>query len=593
MASNTALNIAVLDPDTYKSSLIAYLSGLPQYSGYNFQGENWNVLLDVLARNTFLRSFYTNMAISETFLGSAQLRDNIISRANELGYIPSSMSSSVTSASITLNTNGLTNFTIPAGTRFNGVNSNGNFVFTTSNVYFQTSSNGTYNFANVQLYEGTYTSDVFNVDYSVENQLFTISNPSIDTSSLSITVYEDNGANATVYQQATDLFNLDADSTVYYLQGAANSQYQVYFGDDVLSYLPQNGAVVKATYRVCSGPGADGIGTLALLDNLGAFNGGVANGIVITPNDITSGGANAEGTASIKLNAPLSFQTQGRAVTDIDYRTLILNEFPAVGDCYAYGGSITPTQVLYGYVIIPAVTVAGNPLTQTLKNQILSYIDNLDVIHPFTKIADANTLFIDVTSTLHVNFNLTTNQPDYYQTQAINTIASFSNTSLQKFNTPLRFSQLTTQIDDIDDIAIISNETSLQVKRDIPLTFNVNNALAFSFSNPVSNVFSDPFIANNQTTIITDTINSVANGTLFIVTLNGANNIINYNAVGTVNYANGDINVPLLNPQALSTQNNSSFFFYASPQNKDIYGGQGDIIKIDTVSGITVNIANN
>jgi hypothetical protein len=593
LASNTQLNIAVLDPDTYKQSLITYLSGLPQYSGYNFQGENWNVLLDVLARNTFLRSFYTNMAVSESFLGSAQLRDNIVSRATELGYIPSSMSSSVTSANIAIQTNGLQNFTIPAGTRFNALNSNGNFVFTTSNVYFQTSSTGSYNFNNVELYEGTYTTDVFNVDYSVDNQLFTISNPSIDTSSLKVTVYEDNGANATVYQQATNLFNLEANSTVYFVQGTANNQYQFYFGDDVLSYLPQDGAIVRATYRVCSGPAADGIGALSLLDNLGAFNGGVVNSISISPNDITSGGANAESTASIKLNAPLSFQTQERAVTSIDYRTLILNEFPGVGDCYAYGGGISANAVLYGYVLISAVTVAGNPLTQTLKNEILGYLGNLDVIHPFTQIGNANTLYVDVTSNVHVDFNTTTNEPDYYQIQVINTIATFSNTNLQKFNRPLRLSQLTTDIDYVDNTAIISNETNLQVKRSIPLIFNTNNALAFTFANPVSNVYSDLFIANNETTQITDTINSVSNGTLFVVTLNAANNIVNHKPVGTISYSNGNVNIPLLNPQGLSTTNTSAFYIYASPQGKDVYGGPNDIIKIDTVSGITVNIANN
>jgi hypothetical protein len=593
LASNTQLNIAVLDPDTYKQSLITYLSGLPQYSGYNFQGENWNVLLDVLSRNTFLRGFYTNMAVAETSLRTAKLRDNIVSRATELGYIPSSMSSSTTSANLAIVTNGLQNFTIPAGTRFNGLNSNGNFVFTTSNVYFQTSSTGNYNFNNVQLFEGTYTTDVFNVDYSVDNQLFTLSNPTIDTSSLKVNVVQDNGANVTTYQQATNLFGLEANSTVYFLQGTANSQYQIYFGDDVLSFLPQDGAIVSATYRVCSGPGADGISAFGLLDNLGAINGGVVNSVSITPNDLSSGGANAESTASIKLNAPLSRQAQERAVTSVDYRTLILNEFPAVGDCYAYGGGVTANSVQFGYVLIPAVTVAGNPLTQTLKNQILGFLGNIDTIHPFTQITDANTLFVDVSSNVHVNFNLTTNEPDLFQTEVINTIASFSNTNLQKFNTPLRLSQLSTQIGYVDNTAIISNETTLQIKRSIPLLFNTNNALAFSFSNPVSNVSSDLFIANNETTFITDNIGSLANGTLFIVTLNASNNIVNFNPIGTINYSNGSVNIPLLNPQGLSSTNTSAFFVYATPQGKDVYGGQNDIIKIDTVSGITVNIANN
>jgi hypothetical protein len=193
-SSNQNFQLTSLDPNTMKASLIAFLQGQAQFQDYNYSGPNINVLLDILSRNTYLNAFYNNMAFSEMFLDSAQLRDSVVSKAKELNYLPSSVTSSSTSINLTIQTNGITTFEIPFPTAFNGLNSNGSFTFTTDQNYFQTSSNGTYTFSNVNIYEGTYINEVFVVDYSVNNQIFTLSNPTIDITSLSILVSEDAGS---------------------------------------------------------------------------------------------------------------------------------------------------------------------------------------------------------------------------------------------------------------------------------------------------------------------------------------------------------------------------------------------------------------
>ena len=589
--ANAALNYTALDPDTLKASLIAFAQTKPQYAGYNFQGQNFNAILDVLSRNSALRSFYSSMGFAETFLSSAQLRDNVVSRTKEFGYIPSSMTSSTTIIDMTINTNGLQSFTIPAGTRFNSVNSNGSFNFVTSDVLFNTSSTGNYSFSNVSIYEGNPTLDLFVVDSTVNNQLFTLTNQTIDINSINVSVTENNGANTVVYQPASDIFGLSGNSLIYYVQPTSNNQYQIQFGDGVLGYQPQNGSIVSVNYRINSGTDGDGCAAFILLDNIGAFNGGTITNINISPLNPSSSGANAESVDSIKFNAPRAWQALGRGVVPGDYKALITKQFPSIGDVNIYGGRITANAVLFGTVLISAVTVSGNPLTLSQKSQVLNYIDDQDVIHASTVMIDANTLFIDVSSNVNVDFTLTSLTANQYQVQIANIISNFSSNTLQKFGKVFRYSKLTDAIDNYDKTAIDSNETTIQIKRQIPLTVQTNTSFSFSFNNPVANVFSDAYVANGFSAYITDVINnySIGNGTMYQVFLNSSNNIVNYNIIGSVNYTTGSVNISNLNISEFSTTN-SAFYIHANPNGKDIYPQENDIIKIDTVKGVKVNV---
>ena len=588
--ANAQFSVSSIDPDTLKISLINWLSNQPQFSGYNFSGANFNAILDLLTRNTSLNAFYTNMGFNETFLDSATLRDSVVSRAKEMNYCPSSFGSSFTSADITINTNGLTQFNIPFGTRFGGTNSNGNYTFVTNDNYFQTSFSGNYEFANVMLYEGNYLSEVFTINNNIPNQRFTFSNPTIDTTSLMVLVSEDGGVTLNPYKLATNIYNINGNSCVYFLQAAPNNMYEIYFGDGVLGHQANNGSIVQVYYRACSGSAADNCTSYTLLDNLGTLNGGVVTQTVIQASP-SNGSSDPEDIESIRFRAPRNIQAQERAATGGDYETLILKNFPEVGDVHAYRGGVTPTAVQYGTVLLSCVTPAGNPLTQTLKNSIVSYCTNLDLIHPSTQVIDAATLLIDVSSNVHVDFSVTNNSISYYQTNAANAVLNFGSANLQKFNKVLRYSKLSDAIDSVDNNAILSNELTLVLKRQIPVMLNTATTFVASFSNPVTNFSSDQFISNGVSTYITDTVNNSSNGTLYNVFLNSTNNVIRYTPIGSINYATGSVAISNLSiNQFLS--NNTSFFIYANPQNRDIYSANNDILKIDPQS-INISVANN
>lgn len=591
--ANTGINLVSLDPDALKANFISYLQGQSQFADYNFSGSNINVLLDILSRNTFLMSFFLNMALSEAWLDSAQLIDSAVSRAKELNYTPRSVTSSSTTCNLTFSNTTLTSMFLPAPIALTGTNSNGTFTFTTDQNYYQISTNGYFSFSNVAVYDGTYTNDVFISSTNIPNQLFTISNPNIDISSLSVMISEENGSQNTVCTQVQNIYGLDGNSYVYYLQGARNGQYAFQFGDGVLGYQPQNGSMVVATYRVASGEVADGITSLTFVDNISALNGGYTIGnTYISMNANTDGGADRESLSSIQFNAPKSIQNQDRAVTSNDYKDLILRNYPQVGDVHVYGGGITPLGVYYGTAIIAAVSASGYPLTNVLKGQIISFLANDSMLVVGSQIVDPDPLNITVSSNVHINFNITNTSPETFESLVANSVLNYSSNNLLKFNTVFRYSLLSNSINNTDP-AVISNETTINLKKTLPIISNVNTNLTFTYGNPVTSIESDYYLSNNAMYYISDQFNNsnYSNGTLFLLQVSAnSSNIVTFSNVGTISYTNGNVVIPNIVVSAF-TANNLGLNFTATPKMQDIYSYNNQIISI-VASDISINTVN-
>jgi hypothetical protein len=366
--ANNSISLVNLDFDTLKANLKTYLKSQSQFSDYDFDGSNMSVLLDILTYNTHLNAFYTNMAISEAFLDSAQLRNSVISRAKELNYVPRSTKSSEAEINIQFPQSNLSVFSIPAGSKFTGKSGNGTFTFTTDRAHVLYPTGGMFS-ANISIYEGIYVSDAFVIDSSVEGQRFIMTNDNIDTDSLTVLVSENNGLTNTDFIAAENLYGLGANSSVYFLQATEDTKYEVIFGDGVFGRRPLNSAVIYTTYRTCSGSDADGTTNFTLDDNLGPINGlGSFINPTITVINSGSGGSNAESIDSIRYSAPRHFQTQNRAVTTSDFKNLVLNNFADVKAVNVFGGELVTESVQYGKVFVTPVTFSGAPLSSIQKH---------------------------------------------------------------------------------------------------------------------------------------------------------------------------------------------------------------------------------
>ena len=97
------LNVTELDFDQIKENLKDYFRNNQngEYNDWDFEGSGLNHLLDILAYNTHYNAVVAHSAMNESFIDSAQIRSNVVSRAKLLGYTPRSKSAAMAKISLT------------------------------------------------------------------------------------------------------------------------------------------------------------------------------------------------------------------------------------------------------------------------------------------------------------------------------------------------------------------------------------------------------------------------------------------------------------------------------------------------------------
>ena len=602
--ANSSLNLSSLDFDTLKQNFIEFLKTQSAFKDYDFSGSNINVLLDVMAYNSYLNAFYLNMVGSEMFLDTAQKYDSVISHAKELNYVPRSYRSSVANVNIVFSAPTLSSLTIPKETKFIGVNSNGSYVFTTSEAKILTSSNSTFTVNDLQIYEGDYYQDSYVVNYDIEGQQFIISNKNVDTNSITVNVIENNGANNIQFTKVDTLFGLNALSETFFLQATHNGQYEVTFGDGLFGRKPLNSSTVIVRYRVASGIEADGVTQYALFDDLKLVNGGDVNVTNLTVSSNSSSAAVQESLESIRFAAPRYFATQQRAVSNDDYASLVLSNFGGeISDVVVYGGQEVEPK-LYGRVIISLKPSNGVIAPDYIKSKISNYLLDYIALPNRVLITDPEYTYCYVKSSVQYDPTATSKTIPDIKTDVLNSITNYSSVNLEKFGNDLRYSRLVTDIDNAD-VSITSNDTELRIiKRITPkintkTTYNieVGNVLYYDATVTSDNAQHTLLHANELDTRIshatlissTFTYNSTdgnvyplsffeddAQGNIKVYTTI-ASEIVSVDNVGTVDYSTGTIKL-----NNISIADYSPYIsLYIRSRFKDIFASQNKIILID------------
>ena len=304
------LKVTELDFDDIKDNLKIFLKGQSQFKDYDFEGSGMNILLDTLAYNTHYMAYNANMVANEMFLDSSSLRSSTVSHAKALGYEVGSARAAVATINVVLGTTAATK-TMPAGTAFTTTVDGVSYQFVT--VADITSSNigNAINFDSTKIYEGTYVTSKYLVDSSDVDQRFILTDPRADTTTLSVKVQNSaTDTTTTTYTKATDISQLSSSSKVYYLQEIEAGRFEVYFGDGIVSAAVSDGNIVQLDYVVTNktlANGADAFTSPSSIDSV--------TDITVTTVAAATGGAEPESINSIKLNAPLDYASQGRAVT--------------------------------------------------------------------------------------------------------------------------------------------------------------------------------------------------------------------------------------------------------------------------------------
>ena len=590
MAINSSTSVVDLDFDTIKSNLKTYLKSQSIIRDYDFEGSNINVLLDVMAYNTYLNNFYTNMLSNEMFLSTAQLRDSIVAHAKELNYIPRSTHGAVAYINIQLLPNDApSSITINKYTKFNTTVGGKSLVFSTEDDHVvkpSTASNGqtVYLASNVAVYEGKVIEE-FNTVNSQNNFSITVSNKKADMRHLTLNVRESASSNAnTNWAKADTLFGINATSNVFFVQPAKDDKYEVTFGDNVFGRKPSTGNIVKITYRNTNGADGNRAKKFTAANTIGGYS-----SIVTTVTDSTGGKAQ-ESVDEIKFNAPKAFQVQERAVTANDYKILIQREFPEVKNILAFGGEeLEPPR--FGKVIIAVDLADADGVPESKRQAIQSFlskrspvgIDPLVVVNDFT--------FLEVTADISYNVSVTTQAPASIISKASAALGSFANSNINAFDAVFRNSKAVAAIDNSDDSIISTQITTRPFKKFTPRTiattysFEFNNKLAKDdvFVNGVANEFYTPAITSSLFTV--DSVESCffiddGIGNLIIVRLNNASKyVLVRGAAGTVNYDTGKIDISSI---SIPSFQGTTMKLFARTTSKDIKTKKASILQLNT-----------
>ncbi len=595
----TRLNVTEFDFDRVKTNLKTFLKAQTEFKDYDFEGSGMNILLDTLAYNTHYLGFNANMLANEMFLDSAALRTSVVSHAKTLGYEPSSCRAPIATVNISLTTTSPTK-TMPAGTAFTSTVDGTSYQFVTVADVTASNIGNVVPFDSTSLYEGTYVTVKYVVDTSDVEQRFILTDNRADTTTLRVRVQTSvSDSTVTTYTKATDITQLSATSSVYFLQEVENGRFEVYFGDDVVSKALSDGNVVILNYVVTNKTAANGASSFSAPSTIDGVS-------TISTTTVTSaaGGAEPESLKSIKLQAPLDFASQGRAVTTEDYKVYARKLFPNTQAVSVWGGedgSFDPSLGVsstpeYGKVFISIKSTTGLNLSDAQKSQLVKDLNKFKVASVTPVIVDADTTFIILGVTFQFDSNATTSTATELASAVNDTISNFNNTDLKDFNSPFRHSKLTGLIDDTSN-AILNNTTTVTLAKFLtPITTDTSNyTLRFNnkFFNPHSGHNSDAggivsstgfFISNGTTEYFFDDDGA---GNLRIYSLVAGVRVYFNSAAGTVDYENGIITVNSVAITSVSNVDGASstrLRVTVLPDSNDVVPVRNQILELDLVN---------
>lgn len=586
MANTGFIDSSELDFTSYKQSLKTFLSQQSQFQDYDFEGSNLVVLLDLLAYNTYHNAIYLNMVGSEMWMDTAQQRESVVSHAKELNYIPRSRASARASINILANpTDNPSTITLPKFYSVTGSGGDGSIYTFSTNEPVVLSRSSNYYAANVIFYEGAIKTEAFLASSDPLKNVFKINSNRVDISSIEVQVRTSSTDLISETWNRTDtLFDIDGDSKVFFVQPAEDFTYAVTFGNGVTGKTLAAGNIVFVTYRETSGADANGVDSFNTQSSADGYS---PNTFILSYSSGSYGGAQAEDVDSIRYNAVRGFSTQGRAVTVNDFVALIKSNFSTIQTVTAYGGEEANPKK-FGKVIIAAKPYDSESLPESLKEEMRLFLKERSVVSIDPVIVDPDYMYVQIASRVKYNVNNTVLTSGEIRQKVLDAIINFNVSSLSDFGSDLRFSKLSSTIDNVDS-SILSNDTQVKMIKRIVPTAGVSFNASWSFENqlysesvryvlPVGHepiVSSTGFVYDGYNAFIQD--DGVGNLFIYTVSTDGLITKLN-NSVGTVDYTDGTVTITNL---IVDSYEGDYIKIFAKPENADIETVTNKILLID------------
>tara|TARA_B100000085_G_scaffold144114_1_gene131099 strand:- start:7680 stop:9581 length:1902 start_codon:yes stop_codon:yes gene_type:complete len=594
------VNFSSVDFDEIKQSIKDYLKSNSNFTDYDFEGSNLSTIIDTLAYNTYLASYNANMVSNEVFLDSATLRENVVSIARNIGYLPRSRKSAKANVSFAVDASGSNTVavTLKAGPvcLSSSTFAKQSFTFCVmEDITVPVDSTGTAVFNNVEIREGSYLNQTFRVNSRTPNQKYVLPNAGIDTDSITVIVKETQLSSVKrKFIQYDSLIGASKTTPLYFLRETEGERYELLFGDGVFGVPVEEPNFIDVTYLSCSGQLANGISAFSFAGRIIDNNGSpITEGISgVTVNSPAGGGDAIESVESVKKLAPNIYASQNRAVTSSDFETIVPRIYGEAESVAAYGGEeLDPPQ--FGKVFISIKPYNGVFLSEEVKRNIQLSLREYSVAGIITEIIDLKYLYIDVESNVYYDTNKAAGAAQVKSAVTNNLVKYADSTQLNKFGARFKYSKFGKVVDDSHE-AITSNITTINMRRDLTPSLNQFVEYSLGFGNRVHlkseigfNIKSSGFTVSgiSGTVYMSDAPNrDLTTGTIFLFKLNSPTEpVIVKRNIGTIDYVRGIIKLNPMNVLSTAVQRGTSLIeISACPFSNDVIGLQDLYLQLDT-----------
>ena len=604
-----------LDFEEIKAQIRDYLRANSNFTDFDFEGSNFSILIDTLAYNTYINAFNANLVANESFLDSATIRENVVSLARNIGYVPRSKSAakaSVYFSAETTSTNPL--LYLKPGLVCVGQADGTTYRFSTTEENYASIKGGVAEFGTaenpVTIYQGTFLQSIF-VSNASSDQRFILDNPNIDTSTITVHVSNASGVLGNQYTMIDNILKIDKKSKVFFVQEIQDEKYEILFGDGYFGKKLENNDIITVRYIVTDGENGNGAAKFSFqgvftdkpTTDVNASTIIPSAGITVNTIQNAINGAGAESLNSIKYFAPRLYSSQHRAVTGNDYEAIIQTIYPKTETVSVVGGEeLDPPQ--FGKVQISIKPKNGTYVSDFDKQQIKSKLKSYAIAGINSEIVDLKLLYVEIDSTIYYDTSKITNA-NKLKSNVSSSLTTYSKSvDINKFGGRFKYSKILQLIDRVDN-AITSNITTVKIRRDLKVLKNQFAQYELCFGNKFHinpegfNIKSTGFSVNGTSNIVylTDVPNKDANGKLdgsgmgilSAITRNQKDELrVVVKSVGTVNYNKGEIILNTINITSTSAKNDL-IEIQAFPDSNDVVGLKDLYLHFD-VSNSKINM---
>lgn len=492
-----------------KADYLNWLSSQKEFKDYDFAGSRLNILLDLLAYNTLYIQQFSNTAIYESFIRTANLRSSVVQAAQDAGYLPSSRSAAETAILLTcshaLNP---TSIRIPRGTKFlayaRNTSANPYSFIVLEDVIAIRDNNNQY-LPIVKLAQGRIVRTELTYDSATK---ILIKDEKIDRNQVRLYV---NGTEWTDWTRKS-MVHAGSASTIYYMRETIDGHTEFFFGEGstdtsvstgvltseyVGGLKPVQGSTIVIEYLATDGKDANGATEFSYADTLQYITIDKITENYTDSKDYVGadGGGNPEDIERIRELALVKRESQMRCVTHSDYEAFVSERFGSIVQAVqCFTNNNKP-----GYAFIAIKPNSGLELTAVQREDIQDYLSDFNLAPITPVVISPNYLFLKHNIKVTYALNKLQESEQWLKGKIIDQIDSYYVNEVEIFNKSFAKSKMLTYIDNADH-SIIGSNAEIQMVREIDNFYSTPEA-GIKYYNTVT----DKSLLSNEFTFVPTT----------------------------------------------------------------------------------------